>query len=98
VIVKERVCCLDIEMLSVGFRAFYAPREFPYTVVIVVYIPPRAAPTTACDIIHDAVARIQIQHPEAFIAITGDISILLPDWLCTVCGLSNTWRTLDPGH
>ena len=53
---------------------FYAPREFPYTVVIVVYIPPRAAPTTACDVIHDAVARIQTQHPETFIAITGDFN------------------------
>ena len=47
VTVKERICCPDIELLSVGFRAFYAPREFPYTVVIVVYIPLRAAPTTA---------------------------------------------------
>ena len=74
VTVKEGICCPDIELLSVGFHAFYAPREFPYTVVIVVYIPPRAAPTTACDVIHDAVARIQTQHPETFIAITGDFN------------------------
>ena len=71
--VKERVCCPDIELLSVGFRAFYVPREMPYTVLII-YIPPRVAPTTACDIIHDAVARIQTQQPEAFIAITGDFN------------------------
>ena len=74
VTVKERICCPDIELLSVCFRAFYAPREFPYTVVIIVYVPPRAAPTTACDIIHDTVARKQTQHPEAFIAITGDFN------------------------
>ena len=46
VTVKERICCPDTELLSVCFHAFYAPREFPYTVVIVVYIPPRTAPTT----------------------------------------------------
>jgi len=46
--VKERVCCPDIEQRSFGFHVFYVLREFPYTVVIVVYIPPRAAPTTAC--------------------------------------------------
>ena len=46
VTVKESIWCPDIELLSVGFRSFYAPREFPYTVVIIVYIPPRAAPTT----------------------------------------------------
>jgi len=28
----------------------------------------------ACDVIHDGVARIQTQHPEAFIAITGDFN------------------------
>ena len=72
--VKERICCPDIELLSVGFRAFYAPREFPYTVIIIVNIPPRAALTTTCDVIHDAVARIQTQHPEAFIGITGDFN------------------------
>jgi len=74
VTVKERVCCPDIELLSGGSRAFYAPREFPYTVVTVVYIPPKVAPTTACNAIHDAVARIQTQHPEAFIVITGDFN------------------------
>ena len=74
VTVKERVCCPHIGLLSVGFRAFYEPREFPYTVVIVVYIPPRAAPTTVRDVIHDAVPRIQTQHPEAFIAIKGDFN------------------------
>jgi len=26
VTIKERICCPDIELLSVGFRAFYAPR------------------------------------------------------------------------
>ena len=74
VTVKEGICCADIELLSVGFHAFYAPREFPYTVVIVVYIPPRAAPTTACDVIRDAVARMQTQHPKALTAITGDFN------------------------
>ena len=38
------------------------------------FIPPRTAPTTVCDIIHHAVARIQTQHLEAFIAITGDFN------------------------
>ena len=84
VTVKERICCPDIELLSVGFRAFYAPRELPYTVVVVFYIPLKAAPTTACDVIHDAVARVQTQHPEALIAITSDfnhVSLSSCDWL-----------------
>ena len=38
VTIVEMVCCPDIKLLSVGFRAFYAPREFPCTVIIVVYV------------------------------------------------------------
>jgi len=100
VTVKERICCPDIELLSVGFRAFYAPREFPYTVVIVVYIPPRAAPTTACGVIHDTVARIQTQHPEVFIAIRGDfnhvsLSSCLPGFVKYVYCPTRGEKTLD---
>ena len=61
-------------LTDVSWFVFYVPSKFPYTVVIVVYILPRASPTTECDVIHDAFARIQTQHPEAFIAITGDFN------------------------
>ncbi|XP_044041003.1 uncharacterized protein LOC122870707 [Siniperca chuatsi] len=74
IIVKEKICCQDIELLAVGLRPYYVPREFSHIIVIVVYIPPRARAVLACDVIHEAIARIQTQHPDAFIAISGDFN------------------------
>ena len=45
-----RLYCPDIELLPVGFRVFYAPRELPYSVVFVVYVPP-VLPGGKCSII-----------------------------------------------
>ncbi len=72
--VKDKICSQDVELLAVGLRAYYVPREYSHTVAIVVYIPPRAVPAVACDFIHDAVARIQTWHPDAFILISGDFN------------------------
>lgn len=47
-------------------------QEFSHIVAITVYIPPRADPSVACDVILDTVARIQSQHSDALIAILGD--------------------------
>ncbi len=68
---KDKIRCLDFELLTVGLRLYYVPREFSHIVIIVVYTPPQAGVAAPCDIIHLTVLRIQTQHPSAFIAITG---------------------------
>ncbi|XP_063072731.1 uncharacterized protein LOC134463464 [Engraulis encrasicolus] len=74
VTVKETVCSKDVELLAVSLRPYYTPREFSHCIIICVYVPPKAMPDTACDVIHATVARLQTQHTEAFFAITGDFN------------------------
>jgi len=57
-ITVKDTCCRDIELLALGLRPYYIPREFSYIVAIVVHIPPRAAAAEACYVIHDTVARL----------------------------------------
>ncbi|KAI4899972.1 hypothetical protein NFI96_015155 [Prochilodus magdalenae] len=68
------ITCPDIELLAVGLRPYYLPREFSHVVVVAVYIPPSANPTSACDVTHSTIVRLQTQHPTAFIAISGDFN------------------------
>ena len=72
--VKERICCHDIEMLAFRLRPYYVLREFSHVVVIIVYIPPRADAEPACDIVQSTVVRLQTQHPNTFVKISGDFS------------------------
>jgi len=74
VTVKETICCPDIEVLAVNLRPYYMPRECSHAIVVCVDIPPRAAVEVACDIIYSVIAGLQTQHPEAFIAISGDFN------------------------
>uniref|UniRef100_A0A3B1JI52 Reverse transcriptase domain-containing protein n=1 Tax=Astyanax mexicanus TaxID=7994 RepID=A0A3B1JI52_ASTMX len=74
VTVKEIICCRDVELLAVSLRPYYMPRELSHAIVVCVYIPPRADAETACDVIHATIARLQTQHPEAFLAISGDFN------------------------
>ena len=39
--VKECLCTPDIELLAVGMRRYYLPRELMSTIVITIYIPPQ---------------------------------------------------------
>lgn len=39
--------------------------EYSHIVGIVVYVQPHAVPAVACDVIHEAVVRVQTQHPDA---------------------------------
>ncbi|KAI4888527.1 hypothetical protein NFI96_008530 [Prochilodus magdalenae] len=96
--VKERICCPDIELLAVGLRPYYL--EFSHVVVVAVYIPPSANPTSACDVIHSTIARLQTQHPTAFIAISGDFNHVtmartLPNFTQYVDCPTREERTLD---
>ena len=50
VLVRERLCTKDIELLCVSLRPLYLPREFPQIFVMVVYIHPRANADNASEI------------------------------------------------
>ncbi|XP_016522199.1 uncharacterized protein LOC107834813 [Poecilia formosa] len=72
--VKEKICTPDIEVLAVGLSPYYLPREFTSVIVFVVYIPPSGVAAAACDVINSTVAKLQTQHQDAFLAITGDFN------------------------
>lgn len=63
--VKERLCCKDIELLAVGLRPFYVPREFNSVIAIIVYIPLRAELPAVYGVTHDVVAKLQTSHPDS---------------------------------
>ncbi|KAK0148991.1 RNA-directed DNA polymerase from mobile element jockey [Merluccius polli] len=79
VTVKETACCKDVELLAVSLRPYYMPREFTHAIVVCVYVPPRALPDIACDVIHLTIARLQTQHTDAFFAISGDFNHITLD-------------------
>ncbi|MBN3311637.1 MROH1 protein, partial [Atractosteus spatula] len=98
--VKERVCNPDIELVAVGLRPYYLPREFTCVIFVVVYIPPTANAEVACDVINTVTARLQTKHPSAFIAISGDfnhvsISTTLPTFHQFVKCPTRENKTLD---
>ncbi|KAK0145657.1 hypothetical protein N1851_015438 [Merluccius polli] len=55
-------------------RPYYLPREFTSTITIAVYIPPSADAAVACEVISSATAKLQTEHPDAFMVITGDFN------------------------
>jgi hypothetical protein len=63
-----------IELLAVSLRPYYLPTEFTCAVAIVVNIPPSADADTACDVINSVTAKTLTQHPNAFVAISGDFN------------------------
>lgn len=77
--IKEQRCSLDTELCAVGLGPCYFPREFSNVIVVAVYVPPLANPSTACDTAHSAIARLETQHPSAFIVISGDFNHTIMD-------------------
>ena len=71
---KITICERDIELIAISMRPYYLPRELANVIAVNVYVPPRADATVACDVINDAVARLQTQHPEALVLIAGDFN------------------------
>ena len=69
---KERLCTPDIELLAVGMHQYYLLREFMSTIVIAVYITPSADTAEACEVISSTAAKLQTEHPDAFVVITSD--------------------------
>lgn len=72
--VKTVLCCRDLELLAVSLWPYYLQRELSHVITICVYIPLRADAATACKRIHSITARLQTQHPEAFMIISGDFN------------------------
>uniref|UniRef100_A0A3Q3AYX4 Endonuclease/exonuclease/phosphatase domain-containing protein n=1 Tax=Kryptolebias marmoratus TaxID=37003 RepID=A0A3Q3AYX4_KRYMA len=100
VTVKCRLCNPDIELLVVSFRPYYLPREFTGVVLEAVYIPPSAVADNTCDVISSIVAKIQTQHPNSFMAISGDfnhasLSATLPTFQQFVSCFTRENKTLD---
>ncbi|KAI4895084.1 hypothetical protein NFI96_026219 [Prochilodus magdalenae] len=91
VTVKERICCRDYELLAVSLRPYYMPRELSHAIAVCVYVPQRADPDIACDVIHATPARLQTQHPDAFITLD---SVLTAFHQCVDCPTSRN-RTID---
>ncbi|TWW56101.1 hypothetical protein D4764_08G0000880 [Takifugu flavidus] len=96
--VKERVCSPDVELIAIGLRPYYLPREFTNVIAITVYIPPTGKADSACDVIHSVTADLQTKHPGAFILITGksdhNLVLLSPSYTPVVQQQPVTVRTV----
>jgi hypothetical protein len=95
VTVKESFCHTDIELLTVGLRPFYLPREFNQLFITVVYIHPRANFKTAAYMLSDVIHHLSSLSPDAPSFIVGDfnkcrLNKILPTFqqyvTCTTCG------------
>ncbi|KAK3542705.1 hypothetical protein QTP70_000114 [Hemibagrus guttatus] len=74
VTIKISNCCRDIKLLAASLSPYYLPQEFGQAIVLILYIPPRADAEVVCDVIHSTVARLQTQHLEALLLISGDFN------------------------
>lgn len=77
--IKEKLCSVDIELLAISTRPYYLPRELSHVITIAVYVPPSANADSARDVLLSAVSRLQTQHPQALILITGDFNHAPPN-------------------
>lgn len=66
--------------------SYYLQRQFTYTIFVIIYIPLRSGTEMLSDITHSTVAKMQTQHPEALMLISGDVTLdkILP--ALSVCG------------
>jgi len=76
--VKVQTCTADIELLAVGMRPNYLPREFSHVIVVAAYVPPSANAEAACDVIHSATRRLLTRHPNALLLLSGDFNHASP--------------------
>lgn len=79
VILREKLCTADIEMLAVSLRPYYLPREFPQLFLILVYIHPKANAAKATDIITCTLNKLEQISPDSPKFILGDFNHCSPD-------------------
>ena len=72
--VKKKLCPPNIELLTVGVRPFYLPREFTQIFFLTVYIPPHADSREAASEIASEISTLESDHPDAVKIITGDFN------------------------
>lgn len=98
--VKETLCTRDLELLVVGMRPYYLPREMTHVILFCVYVPPSADAAAACERLHSAVTQVQTRHPRALLLISGDfnhasLSATLPTFTQYVQCHTRGDKTLD---
>lgn len=71
--IKDHTCSPDTGLLAVGLP-HYLPHEISHAIVVAVYMHPSANPTSACDVIHKIISKLQIEHPIARITISSDFN------------------------
>lgn len=98
--IKERICNKDTELFTVSLRPHYLPREITAVIAIVVHIPPSANAEAACDVVHAVIARLQANHTDSFIFLSGDfnrmsLSNTLPTFKQYIVCTTRGDKTLD---
>ena len=73
VIVREQLCTLDIELLSVSLRPLYLLREFPQLLGTVLYISPRANVDRAAQHISEVTWRFVYRCTQVHIGLTQSV-------------------------
>lgn len=74
VVIREKLCTPDIELLSVSLRPHYLPCEFQQLFFTLVYIHPRANAAAAAQLIVDVTHRLNSICPDAPKFILGDFN------------------------
>ena len=74
VCVVEQSCSPDIELLTVGLRPHYLPREFNQIFVTAVYISPSADADVASSKIAELVNKLETRAPDAVKLVLGDFN------------------------
>ena len=89
-----------IELLSVSMRPHYLPQEFSHVITIAAYVPPSANDDAANEVLHSVTSRLQTEHPQALLLISGDFnhaspSFTLPTFTQYVTCSTRDNKTLD---
>lgn len=74
VLVRERLCTKDVELLSLSMHPMYLPREFPQIFVTVVYVHPKANEKSALELISQSVHKLRSLSPDTPILFIGDLN------------------------
>ena len=98
--VKKKLCTPNIELLTVGVRPFYLPREFTQIFFLTVYIPPHADSREAASETASEISTLESDHPDAVKIITGDFNSctldgVLPNYTQYVSCHTREDKTLD---
>ena len=72
----EKYCDSNIEILTVGLRPCYLPREFNYIISTIVYIPPDGNFNSATETLADSIHKSEEKHPDAVKLLMGDFNNL----------------------